>query len=210
MKQSLLRTPRGAEIVADAIRVLSAISILVAGIGWGPSAAVSVAGASLIMLFPRMLGVRPFFDIAFCVVTSVATWSAVLDIYHTVLWWDIPMHFALNGLVAALAYLYLIRVTVLTDPKELPRPILAATVIVTALGLSFGVLWEFLEWFVKAFIDSGTLVGYEDTLGDLVAGGLGAVAAGLSMRFLAAGPRMPDDAVGGSVAGLEGASPRQP
>ena len=54
----------------------------------------------------------------------------------------------------------------------------------TALGLSLGVLWEIFEWFGHAFIDGEIYVGYQDSIGDLLFGGLGALIAGCSMRFL--------------------------
>lgn len=187
MIRSLLRAPRGAEVVADALRVLSAIGIIVAFIGWGPLDAITITFATVGTLLPRLLGVRPFLDIATCIVIPMAAWSSVLEVYLTTRWWDIPMHFATNGITAALLYIFLVQLKVLADASELPYPALSTTLVTTALGLSLGVIWEWLEWFVLTFIDPEVFVSYADSLGDLVVGGLGALAAGLSMRYLAAG-----------------------
>ncbi|WP_353987089.1 hypothetical protein [Ruicaihuangia caeni] len=187
MIRALLRAPKGAEIAADVIRLLSVAGVIVAAIGWGPKDAVSIGGAALATLIPRMLGVRPAVDIAATVVITVAAWSAVLDIYHTMKWWDLPMHFSLNGLLAVCALLLLIRLDLIANPLEMPRPVATGTVIATAVGMALGVMWEFCEWFVKVYIDPETLVGYEDTLGDLAAGGLGSLAAGLAIKFILRG-----------------------
>ena len=56
-------------------------------------------------------------------------------------------------------------------------------------GLSLGVLWEVAEWFGHTFIDETIYVGYSDSIGDLVVGGVGAFLAGCGMRFLAGDSR---------------------
>jgi hypothetical protein len=190
MIRTLLRRPDGAsEIVADVVRLLAVLSIVVAGIGWGALSSLSFVSALAAMLVPRALRVRPAFDILFCAAVLVSTWSSVLGVYHTTRWWDLPMHFITNGLCAGMLYVVLVRLQVLADAETLRHPGLSATVMVTALGLSLGVLWEFFEWFGLNYIDPKILTGYTDTLGDLVQGGLGSLAVGLCMRFLAGQPR---------------------
>ncbi len=201
MIRTLLRRPEGAEVVADALRAAAAIGIIVAWVGWGPMSGLSLLGAFIAMLLPRALGVRPSVDIAFCAITLAAVWSSVLQIYITTPWWDLPMHFLTNGVYAALCYMVLVRFEVIADAETLPHPVLSAAVMTTALGLSLGVFWELFEWFGHTFIDDGIYVGYEDSLGDLVSGGLGSLFAGLSMRYLTArsqvvGERPPSPALG--------------
>ncbi|KRE30817.1 hypothetical protein ASG80_16290 [Agromyces sp. Soil535] len=189
MMRTFLRAPEGAaEVVADALRVLATVCIVVAAVGWGPLSGVSLAIVFGAMLVPRVLGLRPGFDIAFGVVTLVAVWSSVLQIYITTRWWDLPIHFLTNGLYAAVCYIVLVRLGVLADAARLPRPMLSAAVMTTALGLSLGVLWEIFEWFGHTFIDGEIYVGYQDSIGDLLVGGLGALLAGCSMRFLTGRP----------------------
>lgn len=187
MIREMVRAPNGvAETVADVLRIVAVIGIVVAGVGWGPIAGVSLAFVAVGMLLPRLLGVRPSFDIAFGVVALVAVWSSVLDIYLSTRWWDLPMHFLTNGLSAALCYIMLVQLGVVADAATLQKPMLSAAVTTIALGLSLGVLWEIFEWFGHTFIDQEIYVGYVDSVGDLAWGGAGALVAGCSMSFLTA------------------------
>jgi len=182
MVRTLLRAPRGAaEMTADALRLLAVVGIVVAGIGWGPVEGASLAVVAGGMLLPRVMDLRPSVDIAFGIVILVAAWSSVLEIYITTRWWDIPVHFLTNGLCAAVLYVLLVRGRILADATTLPRPMLSAVVMTTAVGLSLGVLWEIWEWFGHTFIDGEIFVGYVDSIGDLVWGGFGALVAGCLM-----------------------------
>lgn len=178
-----------AEITADVLRLIGALCIPIAAIGWGPLGGVSLAFATGGMVVPRALRVRPGLDIAFGIVTLIAVWSSVTDLYVTVKWWDLPVHAVLNGLVAAIGYLLLVHFRVVADESTLPRPTLSTAIVTTALGLSFGVFWEMFEWFGKNFIDEDIYVGYTDSIGDLLWGGIGSLAAGLLMPWLDARPQ---------------------
>jgi hypothetical protein len=190
MIRTALRAPEGpAEVIADGLRLLAVVSIVVAAIGWGPLSGLSFVAALAVMVIPRLLHVRASFDIVFGLAILFSTWSSVLGIYLTTRWWDLPMHFLTNGICAAMLFVVLVRLGVLADPATQKYPTLSATVMTTALGLAIGVLWEFFEWFGHNFIDDEIFVGYEDSLGDLVVGGLGSLLAGLGMRYLMARPR---------------------
>lgn len=79
MMRTLLRAPSGAaEAVADGLRVLALLGIVVAGLAWGTIAGVSLAVVSVGMFLPRLLDVRPSVDITFGVVVLLAVWSSVL------------------------------------------------------------------------------------------------------------------------------------
>jgi hypothetical protein len=185
MIHAFLRPPAGpAGVAADVLRILAAACIVVAGVGWGPVEAATIALAGGGMLLPRLLGVRPAVDIAFGVVVLVAAWSSVLEIYITTRWWDLPVHFLLNGLCAALCYIALVQLRIVPDAATLPRPTASVVVVTVALGLSLGVFWEMLEWFGHTFIDEEIYVGYVDSIGDLAWGGAGALAAGFGMPYL--------------------------
>jgi len=185
MIRSLLSRPSGAaEIAADAVRVLAVIGIVVAGIGWTPVDALSLAAVAVVMFLPRLLGLRPSVDIAFGLVALIAVWSSVLEIYITTRWWDLPVHFAANGLFAAVFTILLVRARVVADFRTLPRPMLSAAVTTTAVGMSLGVLWEVFEWYGHTFLDDEIYVAYVDTIGDLVWGSAGALLAGCLMPFL--------------------------
>ena len=185
MIHTLLRRPSGAaEATADALRALAVVGIVVAAIGWGPFSGLSLAVVAVLMVLPRLVGLRPSVDIAFGLVVLVAVWSSVLGIYVTTRWWDLPVHFLTNGLCAALLYIVLLQFGVFADAGTLPRPMLSTAVVTTALGFSLGVLWEVFEWFGHTFFDPEIFVGYNDSIGDMVWGGAGALLAGCSMTYL--------------------------
>mgnify|MGYP000610364086 CR=1 FL=1 len=177
------------EIAADVLRLIALICIPIAGIGWGPLGLVSLAFVAGCMVIPRLLHVRPSLDIAFGLIALVSVWSSVIDLYVTVRWWDIPMHFLMNGLAAVIAVLLFVRLRLIADPQRLPRPVFAAVLVTTAFGLGLGVVWEIFEWFGKTFIDDDIYVDYRDTIGDLVWGGLGSILGGLALPVLAPQPR---------------------
>lgn len=187
---NLRRRPHGpAELIADGLRLLAVVSIVVGAIGWGAKGASSFAVVSVAMLLPRALAVRPGFDIAYGVIALVSTWSSVTDLYGVVRWWDLPMHFLMTGLAAATCYLLLVRLRLVEDAAPLPRPLLAYAVLGTTIGAALSAFWEMFEWFTTTFLDPATVLGYADTVSDMVMGTLGGLVAGLLMPVLAAQPR---------------------
>jgi hypothetical protein len=174
----LTRPPaRPAEFVADAVRVLGILSFIGASVVVGGTAFPLFALIVLGQLLPRFLALRPALDIGIGVVLLVAGWSNPFELYRMIEHWDVVMHFTANGLIAILAYLLLVR---FASPRREPLvlPSAAAIIITTALGMAAGVVWEIGEWFGHTFIDGGIVVEYNDTIGDLAAGGLGSLVAG--------------------------------
>jgi hypothetical protein len=177
---TFLQPPRGAgAVVADALRILGAVGVLVAAFAFGPTDAGVLAFVLPGLLLPRFLGVRPAFDIAYCALLLVAGWSNVLDLYTSVPWWDIAIHFACTAVIAVMLYLLLAALGIVTDPAD-PRFTLATGVVLTAaLGLALSAVWEMVEWIGHTFISSEIFVEYDDTIGDMAMGGLGAVIGGI-------------------------------
>lgn len=100
------------------------------------------------------------------------------DLYDSVVWWDDANHFFnwfLLGVGSGL---------ILRHAKDL-RPWVLAWM-VTGLGALLAILWELAEWYT--FIRHGTelVTAYEDTLGDMALGTLGALLAGLLIARVAA------------------------
>lgn len=176
-----LRPPTGLEWLADAVRVLGVLSGIVTAVFFSPVDAAMFALALLGLVLPRMLGMRAGYDVAFGVSVLVAAWSSVFEIYVSVRWWDLPVHFVLNGLAAVLGVALLQRFHAL---PELPRVALA--VLTLTLGVTVGVLWEWGEWAGHTFLDPSIYVGYRDTLGDLAVGSAGSLLAGCAARWLLA------------------------
>ena len=127
--------PRAAwSVVADGVRVLAALSVLV-----GTYRAGAVAAALFLLVLggttvPRLVAV--------VAAAALARWGAVA-----------------------------------TGDAAHPRA--AVVVVVAGLGAVGALLWELGEWFGNAVLDPRIQVGYIDTLGDLAAGLLGSVVAGV-------------------------------
>ncbi|WP_146249277.1 hypothetical protein [Curtobacterium sp. MCLR17_042] len=171
-------------LVADVVRALTLVSVVVATVGWGGTAFPVMALALLGVVVPRMLGLRPAFDVAVCVLVLLAGWSSVLEWYTTVFLWDKFMHVVLTGLLAAVLYV------IGADLRAVPAPHAERRVVVAVLalcaGLAVGAVWEMGEWLGHNFVDSKIFVGYDDTIGDLAADGAGGLLVGLGLPWLAA------------------------
>lgn len=165
-------------MVADAIRFVGVLSAVAALALAGVTDAAIVAFCLPGLMLPRFLGMRPGADVWVCVALLVAAWSNVLDLYRSLPWWDIPVHVVVAGTVAVVAYLLLARRDIVPPPGT-PRFTGTAVVVLTAvMGLALGAVWEMIEWFGYAVITDEIHVTYDDTIGDMAAGGLGALAAG--------------------------------
>jgi hypothetical protein len=205
MIDALLRRPSGAgEFFADAVRLACLFSLMAALLWYGP---VDVALFLLVLggtLVSRSLEISRVFDGIYGLTLLTAAWSSVLDLYARVSWWDLPVHFAATGVIAAMTYLLLARLGAVPGPAPGPRPALrfAVPVLVLALGLGLSVLWELGEWWGNAFVDASINVGYTDTMGDLAAGGLGALLAGafVGKASPTPQPRQPADAAADDAA----------
>jgi hypothetical protein len=97
-----------------------------------------------------------------------------LDLYDSVVWWDDLNHF-LNW------FLLLSGLGLLVGRSV--RPTWALVVLVAGLGAVLALGWEIGEWWT--FIRHGTERGtaYEDTLGDMTLGTLGATLAGILVAW---------------------------
>ncbi|MFB8385695.1 hypothetical protein ACFC3F_00970 [Microbacterium sp. NPDC055910] len=185
MIESFLRVPRTpGEIAADAVRVAGALSIVVAAIWFSATDAGILALALPGLLLPRFVGVRAWFDITYGLTVLLATWSNVLDLYRSVPWWDIPAHAICTAVMAAVAYLALARLRVVPEPRSPAFSRRVPIVLVTVIGLALSALWEMVEWAGYAFITDEIYVTYVDTIGDMAAGGLGALAAGILLAYV--------------------------
>jgi len=183
--ESFLRIPRGTgEFSADALRLLGAISVVAAAIWWSGTDAGILALALPGLLVPRFIGVRPSFDILYGGSVLVAAWSNVLDLYTSIDWWDVAVHFFATGVIAAMLYLLLARWRVVRAPGAAGFAPREALVIVPVLALALGALWEMIEWAGYTFISDDIFVAYFDTVGDMAMGGFGGLLAGLIVAYV--------------------------
>jgi len=180
VKEDFLRRPRTvAEYGADAIRVIGVLSVLVAAIWSTPTDAGILALATPALMLPRALGMRGGVDLAIGVTVLVAAASNVFDLYRSVPGWDLVVHFVCTGAIAATGYLVLARLRIVPaqDSPEFRRRM--PVVLCTILGLAVSAVWEMIEWAGRTFVTDEIFVTYEDTIGDMALGGLGALAAGV-------------------------------
>jgi uncharacterized membrane protein HdeD (DUF308 family) len=192
--ETLRRAPQTpAEYAADAVRLLGPISMVVGLLVFGLPAIAAFVLVIVGQVVPRLLGMRPSLDIAIGVVLLVAGWSNVLNLYTTVPGWDLLVHFCANGVVAAMLYLIFVRRTdsrrTDSNGTRVVRTSPTVIVLTTAFGLAAAVVWEQFEWFAHTVIDDTIFVAYNDTIGDLTAGGLGSLLAGVAMTYVAAPAR---------------------
>jgi hypothetical protein len=177
-------------VPADAVRLAGLASLLTAVL-WFDGVAVAlmllVLGA---LMVPRALGTPGRLDVGFGVVLLVAAWSGVLDVYQRLAWWDLVMHFTATGLIAAVAYAIVVRLGSGLPPAQAGARAqrVGVAVLTSALGMGLSVLWELGEWLGDTYVDASIHVTQVDTLGDLVAGGLGALVAGWALTVQSPGP----------------------
>ncbi len=178
--RSTAPAPQPRWVPADAVRVAGVLSVLLAL----TFDAVAVALMLLVLgglVVPRLLRAPGGLDVAYGTGLLVAAWSGILDVYEAVAWWDLAVHLVVTGLVAAVAYLAVVRLGAALHPRDATtRGQRAGVVLLTVgLGLALGVQWEISEWLGHTYLDESIYVSEADTIGDLVADGLGSVLAGL-------------------------------
>jgi hypothetical protein len=190
MRRAFLHWPRtSAELSADVVRLLAVLSVIAGAIWWTPTDAGILAFALPATLLPRFLGVRPAFDITYGVTILVAAWSNVLDLYTSIAWWDLAVHFVATGVVAAMLCVLLSRWGVVPWQPETRAMRRVPLLVVPVLALAISALWEMVEWFGHTFISDDIFVAYADTIGDMAVGGLGGVVAGIVIAFVPVGAR---------------------
>ncbi|MDR5700204.1 hypothetical protein [Agromyces aerolatus] len=193
MIDDFLRLPRTPlEWGADLVRALGVLGIAAAFIWFAPTDAGVVAAALPAVFAPRFLGARAGFDLVSGLVVLAAAWSNVFDLYRSVPGWDLVMHVVCTGVLAALLYLALARLDVVPAARGEGTLRRTPVVVVTALGLALGAMWEMIEWLGKTFVTDEIFVTYTDTIGDLAADGVGGLLAGFAVAFVRLTRRDPD------------------
>ena len=127
------------------------------------------------VMLSRMLGLRSGLDLVTCVTVFVAAGSNVLDLYWAWTGWDLVVHAACTGVLAAVALIVLKDSGVIAPTGRRRTPIVVATI----AGLALSAVWEMVEWFGYRFITDSIFVTYDDTIGDMAAGGIGALVVGI-------------------------------
>ncbi|MDD3398616.1 MAG: hypothetical protein PHW93_03350 [Candidatus Methanomethylophilaceae archaeon] len=97
--------------------------------------------------------------------------------YDDISWWDNLTHFLSSMLVSAMGFMavYLVDWYV----EEIYIPVKVMPFIIVAVGCSFGVLWEIMEWSADLVLATGMQYSLDDTMQDLLMDLLGAFTMGV-------------------------------
>lgn len=185
MIDNFIRPPKGfSEIVADLIRIGGLLSFFLALFFFELTQSAVIAFTLPGLMIARFLGMKPGPDAVLTSSLIIAAWSNVFELYTSIAWWDLVVHFICAGALATAAYLFLARFGAVGTPGTGPFTPAGGIILTTALGLSLGVLWEIVEWIGFTYITSQIYVTYEDTISDLIVGGLGALMCGFAVAYL--------------------------
>ena len=200
VKEDFLRPPRSlAEWSADSLRVLGIVGVGVALIWLAPTDAGIAALALPALMLPRVLGLRGGFDLAVCATVLVAAWSNIFDLYRTIPGWDLVVHLICTGILTIVAALILTRAEVVTMTRDHGARPRTPLVLAPLLALALSAMWEMVEWLGWAYLSDEIFVTYQDTIGDMVFGGLGGIAAGVILATSSLRRPRSTDGVGGSA-----------
>lgn len=197
MKDDFLRPPATpGDWLADVLRLIGVLGTIAAAIWLKPTDAGIAALALPALMLPRMLGLAAWFDVTACAAVLVAAWSNVFDLYRTVAGWDLVLHFLCTGVLAVIAAVILTRtgVVALVAAVDESGPSLrrrTPVTLVPLIALAISAVWEMIEWLGWRYLSDDIFVTYQDTIGDLVLGGLGGIAAGILLALVPVARRAP-------------------
>lgn len=185
MIENFLRPPQTLpEVAAEVLRILGALSVVIAAVLFALTDAGIVAFMLPGLVAPRFIGLRAGADSVLTGTLLVAAWSNVVDLYTTISWWDLLSHLIGGGVLAAGLYLLFAHLRFVAAPGAPEFTSTAALVLTTMLGLGLSAIWEMVEWFGYTYVTDEIHITYADTISDMAAGGLGALCGGFAVAFL--------------------------
>ncbi|WP_051059788.1 hypothetical protein [Paeniglutamicibacter gangotriensis] len=164
--------------LGDAVRLATLLAIPAAWVISGPLSALTMllvcGGTWLTRYYSRTRNE----DLAGSVVLLLGGAFSVLGTYKAIDWLDLVVHGLMLVILTKLLTNMLVHHEMLPAAED-RRQAAGILLAVTSMGVLLAVLWEIGEWIGHTFINPEVGVGYDDTLGDLAAGLLGALAAAL-------------------------------
>jgi len=91
--------------------------------------------------------------------------GVVLQIYHTIPYYDVLTHFVSSILVAFLAFVSIYILDIYWDGLKMNKYAMAFVVIIFTMAM--GVVWEFFEWTTDILFQTHEQWGLSDTMKDL-------------------------------------------
>lgn len=196
--------------VTDLLRLAFLIAIPVV-LAFGPRAeGLRLFLTLIVCLIPRALHVPRAFDLGFTAAMSLQAWGNVTNLFDVWLPYHDIVHCLLTMATAALFYIMLVRLRLVSDLAE-RRGIhehLGMAVLVFAIGSVIGAVYEEYEWFAINVLHARLTEYYEHDIHDLLFNALGSlIAGGLLILWARRGwtTRRPDDddPLGGLLRGFE-------
>ena len=130
------------------------------------------------------LAVRPLllprvYDLALLLALLLQGIGEASGAYDSYAWFDRVVHVTLPLLTSGVLYVWLARLDVLPDPRDETswRHHLGIAIVTFSFGAGLGAVWELVEWVSDASLGSALQEGNDDTVGDLAADCVGALAA---------------------------------
>lgn len=185
MIENFLRPPATfGDRVADLLRIAALLAVILAAVflAWTDAAILALALPGVVA--PRFLGMRLWADLLFTCTVLVAAASNVFDLYTRISWWDVVVHFACTGLLAAGCYILLAALRIVPDPRSVHFTPRVGIVLTTTVGLALCALWEMVEWLGYVYISDEIYIAYVDTIVDMIFGGLGSLVVGFVVAYL--------------------------
>lgn len=145
----------------------------------------------VLVVVSRVIRPPRVFDLLFFIGMSLQAWGNAGAAFQHIPYYDRLVHGILTAAIASLIYIGLVRLHVMFDPKaedHHPRHAMVGMFLATmAFGMAVGVLYEIYEYAVDSTFGADTLiVGYQDTIFDLVMDTVGGAGGGLLLALWAA------------------------
>ena len=158
-----------------ALLVAGAAGFLLAGDTRG---ALLLGGAGAIAWAVRPVLLPRVYDLALVLALTLQAWGEALGLYDSISWFDNVVHFTLPFFAGPTLYIVLARIDLVPDPKDgtETRHYAGIAVVAFALGVALGALWEIFEYASDNSLGSDLQIDNDDTIGDLIADTLGALA----------------------------------
>lgn len=137
--------------------------------------------AFAVVLVARSLDVPRPFDFGLVIAMAISVWGGPLGLFEEFRWYDEVLHTFTSFFGAPLLYILLVRLDALPELQGAAPPrhryvgILLASF---ALGLSVGALLEVWEWAANHWFGAHNLIGYGDTIADIVINALASLGGG--------------------------------
>lgn len=171
-------------VVRDPIDLLR-LNFLVGVVVWAATGdltqALRFVLAFAVVLVARFLDLPRPFDLGIVIGMAISVWGGPLGLFEEFGWYDEVLHGVMSFFGAPILYILLVRLDALPDlhgdgtQRHRYVGILLASF---ALGLSVGALLEVWEWIANNWFGASNIIGYADTIFDLVVNALASLAGG--------------------------------